>query len=172
MRDGRETPIHRYAESARRGAAGEARVLAHLHDAHGWRCEPAGMAEQWRGVDLRATLPDGSTCRVEVKCDARAQQTHRAFVETVSNDVTGRPGWAHTCEADWLLYFVPGPNDDVLYWLRPADIRRALPTWEYAADAGGWGVRRVAARNEGYRTLGLAVALAELERIAVRVESL
>src|SRR5262245_47976789 len=67
--------------------------------------EPVTMDKEWRGLDRIAQTETGPVT-LEYKCDTRAQQTGKLFFETVSNSVTGRPGWLYTCQAEWLVYFV------------------------------------------------------------------
>lgn len=112
----------------------------------------ATRAEEWEGAD-RVTLggPDGAGIRIEYKCDERAGLTGNLFIETVSNDRTGRPGWAHSCRSDFLLYLVV-PSTVLVF--RPSCIRAALD---------GWALRYPtrAADNGGYRTLGVYVPIHE-----------
>lgn len=162
--------MHTFDKSNAAGLAGESRVLAHL-ESTGWTIRRVGMDDGQRdGVDAVGTDPEGVEHRIEVKADAIAQRTHRAAIETVSNDVSGRPGWVHTSKADFILYLVEG--DDVLYWLRPAALRGRLPEWQRRAERGAGNFRTFAAPNRGYRTLGVLVPLAALEDVAVRVDSL
>jgi hypothetical protein len=155
---------HSFGVQDARGATGEARVVEYLQS-HGFAVERVTtLREQFEGIDLYATSPrTGERKRLEVKTDYRAAQTGNAAVETVSNDVTGRQGWALTTTADFVLYLVDGM--DVLYWLTPAAIRAAVPRWarEY---------RPFAAQNAGYVTTGILVPLRELEVIAHSVVSL
>ena len=157
-------PVYRFSASNVQGLAGEARVIEHL-EAHGFVVERvATLREQYEGIDCYASSPKtGERKRIEIKTDYRASVTGNAVVETVSNDQSGRAGWVHTTTADWLLYFVP--HLDVLYWLRPADLRAALPRWLVEC-------RAFAAQNVGYRTLGVLVPLHEFETLAASVVSL
>jgi hypothetical protein len=120
-----------------------------------------GMDEQRRGIDrVFVGKATGEVHTVEYKADSLAGRTGNAFVETVSVDTTGKPGWAVSSQADVLVYLVMEP--ETIYWVPMKRVRAALGRWRRM-------YREAAAQNEGYRTLGLLVPLAELERIAVKV---
>ncbi len=126
-----------------------------------YRLRPATTGEQWLGMD-RMVIADDGMVGIDYKCDERAQQIGNAFIELVSNDVSGRWGWGLTSEADWILYFVvPG---QVLAFLA-AHLRDALPAWLQQFP-----VRR--AHNGRYRTLGICVPLDEARRVAEYVAHL
>lgn len=124
---------------------------------------PASRDDQRSGIDrwfihlrLRRVLA------VEYKTDARAGQTHHAFVETVSVDTANKPGWAITSQADYLAYYVPG--DELVYIIKFARLRLALPRWTRQYPA-----RQIA--NQGYQTHGLIVPLVEFEKLSEAVLS-
>lgn len=125
---------------------------------------PVSREQQRQGIDRIFTRrKDGQELKIEYKADKRAAQTGNAFVETISVDTTGKQGWAFTCQADFLLYYVVGVGP--LYILRPGDIKKRVAQWQ----------RKYPARhipNDGYHTVGLLVPLDEFERIAVQVLSL
>ena len=98
---------------------------------------------------------------VEYKSDRTAERTGNAFVETVSVDTANKPGWAHSSQADWLMYLVPG-QCEALYIIRMADLRQRLATWQATYQQ-----RRIP--NDGYHTVGLLVPLHEFETIAYAV---
>lgn len=163
--------MHDFAESLQRGHDGEAVVSAHLRE-HGCIVSGVGMDQQRQGVDFLVRLPTGLAIRAEVKTDLRCclpspghpHGTRRVAFETVSNDGTGKLGWVYTCQADWVLYYLPG--DELLYWLRPSILRATLPEWERAARLRKPDFRPFTARNGSYSTLGVLVPQYELERIA------
>lgn len=122
----------------------------------------ATMHEQRQGIDRIFTRKDdGAVCRVEYKSDLTASKTGNAFVETVSVDMTGKPGWAYTSQADYLVYYLP--KDGTLYVITFDVLRRRLPAWKRFPS------RQIP--NRGYKTVGLLVPLAEFERIATEVIS-
>lgn len=152
--------MHDFGPSAVRGRAGVDAMFRHLVML-GWTIErEASSREQWDGIDLWARNPEGGLVTIEVKNDERAHDTGRAFVETVSNDTTGRAGWVYSCAADVILYVVPG--DGVVYWLDPAKLRSRVSDWLQRADRRDGRFGHVSAPNQGYRTRGVAVPLAEL----------
>jgi len=118
--------------------------------------------EQRAGID-RIFTRGHNRYQVEYKSDARAAQTGNAFVETIGVDTANKAGWAYTSQADWLLYYVPGP--EIVYIIRFRALRNALPRW-----VATYPTRRIP--NQGYHTHGLLVPLDEFERVAKRVDSL
>lgn len=142
------------------GAQGEARLDTWF--GHWFTIRHATDAEQHRGID-RIFTRDGHTYAVEYKTDSRASSTGNAFVETVSVDTTGKPGWAYSSEADVLCYYVP--VSEVIYIIDMRKLRHHLPQWQRQYQA-----RKIP--NDGYYTHGLLVPLDEFERIAQRVDSL
>jgi hypothetical protein len=122
---------------------------------------PATRDEQRQGIDrIYTDRCTGNTLKVEYKTDWTAGRTGNAFVETISVDTTNKPGWAYTSKADVLVYYVPG--DELIYWIRFADLRRHLVRWAQKYEA-----RKIP--NRGYHTHGLLVPLSEFERIAKQV---
>lgn len=122
---------------------------------------PATAEEQRQGIDRFFThRASGTVDAMEYKADDKAGRTGNAFVETVSVDVTGKPGWAVASQARFLVYLVVEP--EAIYLVSMRQLRAALPRWRAAYP-------EVAAQNDGYRTLGLLVPLHELDRVAVMV---
>ena len=112
--------------------------------------------QQWRGIDRIAWDRDGEH-RIDYKCDEQWHKYGNVFLETVSNAQTGRPGWAMTSEADWLLYFL---TPSTVLVCRMARIRAMLPRWRCA----GYPVR--SAKNQGYETFGLCVPVPVVSAVA------
>lgn len=104
----------------------------------------------------------GEQLYVEYKTDWRAQSTGNVFVETVSVDVEKKAGWAYTCTADLLFYYLPGPGCELIYVLDPLDLRDQLERWLRMYPSR-------AVQNSGYKTHGLLVPQAEFERLAREV---
>ena len=130
--------------------------------AESYSIRPASMDEQWKGIDRVAIDEDGMPVGIDYKCDEQARRTGRIFIETVSNDVSGRKGWAWTSEAKWIFYLVT--PDCVLAFLM-SRLRKELPGW-----LRRFGER--AAQNRGYRTLGVCVPLAVAQEAAEYVARL
>lgn len=124
---------------------------------------PVNMDTQRQGIDRIFTRKDnGRVSKVEYKTDWTASKTHNAFVETVSVDTTNKPGWAHSSQADYLIYYVPG--DDLIYIIAFTRLRSNLSRWRT------YPTKRIP--NKGYNTTGILVPLREFERIAIQVISL
>jgi hypothetical protein len=137
--------LHRFAESLTIEAQWAPTLDAWFAAAYDLR--RATDDEQWRGIDRVAMDDDGQRVTFDYKCDRRCADTGNLFIETISNVHTGRPGWALTCEATWVVYFVI--PDRVLMFLTP-HLRAQLPSWRACCPER-------AAHNEGYGTLGLCV---------------
>lgn len=140
------------------GEVGEA-FLDDFFRSRGHTIRLATREEQRQGVDRFITAPDGREMKVEYKTDHLAARTGNAFVETVSVDTAGKPGWALTTQADYVVYYVPPLFIVVLPIM---SLRWALPGWmrEYPS-------RRAA--NDGYQTHGLLVPLDVLREYAVQI---
>lgn len=122
---------------------------------------PATMEEQHQGIDRFFThRPTGAVDAMEYKADSLAGKTGNAFVETISVDTTGKPGWAIASEARYLVYLVTEP--ETIYLIAMSRLRAALPAWQAQ-------YRTASAANDGYRTHGVLVPLHELEKIAITV---
>lgn len=94
---------------------------------------------------------------VEYKTDWTAGQTNNLFVETTSVDTEGTPGWAYTCQADLLFYYIPPQHR--LYVIRPEGLRAQLDNWR-----GHYPTK--SAFNGRYTTSGLIVPLRDLIAIS------
>lgn len=125
---------------------------------------PATRQQQRTGIDrIYTRRKDGRVWKIEYKADKTAARTGNAFVETVSVDTAGKPGWAYTCQSDYILYYIVGVGP--LYILRPKDIQGKIQKWRRQYPE-----RRIP--NGSYHTVGLLVPLDEFERLAVQVISL
>ena len=153
--------VYDFDEQKAKGNAGE-QFLDRWFGAE-YDIRPATRHGQRRGIDrVFSHRQTGRRLAVEYKTDYKAAQTGNAFVETVSVDTAGKPGWAHSSKADYLVYYVPG--DGLIYVLALETLRRQLPRWvrQYSLRS---------AQNEGYATHGVLVPLAEFERYAEAVIS-
>lgn len=121
--------------------------------------------EKRLGIDRRfVERSSGRRFTIQYKADEVAGRTGNAFVETVSVDTAGSPGWVHTCKADYIFYYVPGLA--VCYIFRPDALREQLERWEKMYRTA------TAANANGYKTHGVLVPLDELERYAHAVVSM
>ena len=97
----------------------------------GAQISQVGRDDQRRGIDRVWFDPvDGRTWTVEYKADSMAGRTGNAFIETISVDTDGRPGWAYTSRATLLVYLVTEPQ--TIYVISMARLRRQLPRWSAA----------------------------------------
>lgn len=124
---------------------------------------PATAEQQRQGIDRLFTVIGTRLAKtVEYKSDTTASKTGNAFVEIVSveNEQVCKLGWAHTSQAEILLYFLP--SDGLIYVLKMDDLRRKLGRWIQK-----YKTRYVA--NIGYKSAGLIVPLREFEHMAIQV---
>lgn len=131
-----------------------------------FRIRPASREEERIGIDRHFTdRRNGRTYTIQYKADSTAASTGNAFVETVSvsTGTTGKPGWAYSCQADFIVYYVVGKGP--AYVIRPEEIRKRLSAWKRQYEA-----REVP--NNGYHTVGLLVPLDEFERIAYAISDI
>lgn len=131
------------------------------HFAPWYTIRPATKAEQRQGIDRWYTRKaNGEQFAVEYKTDHTAGRTGNAFIETLSVDVAGKPGWAYTSQARYLIYRVPDP--ETIYIIPMAQIRYRVDAWRRQYQE-----RRI--NNGAYHTVGVLVPLDEIEKIAVAV---
>lgn len=133
------------------GQAVEARLMTHFRQFGEVR--RADWSEQHRGIDFFC-----GTLSFEVKADSKTPDTGNVFVETVSVDTAGKPGWAYTSEADVLLYAVPAWQQTLA--IEVARLRQHLPAWQGQYRSG-------TCRNARYRSVGLLIPYDSLRRIAL-----
>lgn len=122
--------------------------------------------EQRRGIDrVFVNRQNGQETTVEYKTDITAGRTGNAFVETVSVDTIGKPGWAYTCQARILIYHIPDP--ETIYVLPMARIRQNVDAWRSKYPERR--IPNLSAQGNPYNTVGVLVPLDEFERIALTV---
>lgn len=146
--------VHLFAESL----AIEARWAPALDRWLGqyYRVVRSSLDDDRAGVDRWLTRPDGSVVGVDYKIDVRSAETGRYFVELISNDERGSPGWAvKPSRATFILFFTP-PRDVVVVDLDR--LRAAVEIWKDQ-------YRRRAAANKTYQTIGICVPRAEVEAV-------
>ncbi len=141
-----------------RGEAGE--DLVHNFMGTWYNISYVTGGEQRKGVDALYTNKEtGEQFTVEVKTDEVAGTTGNAFIEVISVDYPTKPGWAWTCKADKLLYWLPRQRR--LLILAPISIQAHIRDW-----ARQYGIKAVP--NDGYQTYGVAVPLSSVEAVADR----
>jgi len=128
-----------------------------------YQIEPVCRELQLLGIDRKFTAKDsGVVWMVEYKTDETAGRTGNAFIETVSVDTADKKGWAYTCAAHMLIYYIP-PTDEI----RVLSVER-LKT-ELLGSLGKYVTRTIPnVRNgQAYNTIGACVPLAALEPITI-----
>lgn len=128
---------------------------------HEFNIFPSTRQQDREGIDRIFFKKDtGKRYTIQYKADQKAAKTGNAFVETVSIDNQNKPGWAISCQADFLVYYIVdiGPA----YILKPSDIRKNLPLWKATYPSKS-------SPNKEYFTIGLLVPLKEFERISVAI---
>lgn len=158
---GEQMSVYSFFERLGFGQQGESFLDKHF--SKWYDIKPATRAQQRKGID-RIFTANGRSYKVEYKCDATAARTGNAFVETVSVDSAGKPGWALTCSADFIIYYIVGIGP--AYVIKPGEIKKRVKRWE-----GQYQSRKVPNNKGGkkYNTIGVLVPLSEFEAIAYQV---
>jgi hypothetical protein len=92
---------------------------------------------------------------VEYKTDYKSAKTGNAYIETVAykSPSSMKLGWAATCTADYILYFVYPKK---VYILSPQAIKNSLDDWSSK-------YRLHTVRNTGFYGQGIILPLTELD---------
>ncbi len=126
-----------------------------------FQIKEAARNDERRGIDRFFTeYETGKKFAIQYKADKTASRTGNAFIETISVDRANIQGWAYTCQADYIFYYID--DSGPIYVIRPRDLRKKLSRWN----------RKYQTRsipNKDYNTVGLLVPLDELERVAVSI---
>lgn len=149
------TAVHEFQSSLANGENAEAILDAFFYPKY--HIKPAIPHHQRLGIDRHFTRrSDGKQFAVEYKTDVAAQHSNRAFIEVVSNDETGKSGWAYTTRADIVVLFVP--HQEQVYVIQPRVLRETVrDVWMRQFPI------KVAA-NEGYNSIGVCVPLPVLAK--------
>lgn len=145
-------PVRTFAQQVHTGAAAEAKLDRWAEQRFGEPPEQVDMAMQKAGIDRTVA---GIT--LEYKADSQGHRTGNVFLETISVDRTGKPGWVWTTEADWVVYWLPASGDGWL--LAPAALRDRI--WDWSRR-----FRVKVSSNPTYHSYGLLVPVGELEQVA------
>lgn len=152
--------VHEFAESYDKGKAGE--LVLDQHFGQWWDIAPVTLDEEKaRGIDRRFTKRGnpgrGTRLTVEYKTDFEVRRYKNLFLETVSVDTTGEPGWLLKSEAQALVYLMvnvsdsPGCSDFLYLDLKSLKHRALQDDWQQ------FPIRN--SQNDGYQTKGIAVPL-------------
>lgn len=96
---------------------------------------------------------DGIAYLVEYKSGAQTFYTGNVFLETISVDSEGIPGWVYTCRADYIFYAAL-LNHEILIF-EPDDLRAKIDMLKTMFRE----VRTSKGQNDGYDTHGVIVPL-------------
>lgn len=115
------------------------------------------------GIDRVLVLADGRRISLQYKADFQAAKHMNAFIEVVSVDTVGTPGWVFTCQASHLVYWVPPLDHDRLYNCVIVKLSKLRP------HVGSWmGQYQIKpAWNRMYRTWGICVPWALFEDLGM-----
>ena len=115
---------HKWDEKLEEGLHYET-VVREAFEKRGWEFVPSGYFGRLMHLDGHV-LKGGTVLSVEIKADSRAVETGNAWVETISkkNQAGTTRGWAHTCGAQILSYYVP--QSATLYNFNMGDIKRNI----------------------------------------------
>lgn len=139
--------MYRFKTQKRKGAEIEQELDAYFGQSYDLR--RATPEQQRQGID-RVFVHDGSQVTVEYKADWTAHTSNNAFIEVQVGD---KPGWALTCQAQAILYYVPQRKTG--YWLLPPELRAQL--------RGPWrNFPRKTVHNCNFVAVGILVPLAML----------
>lgn len=147
--------MHSFAEKLAQGQEIE-RQLDDIF-AQRYMVREATRQQQRQGIDRLMADADGNQFAMEYKADWRAADTGNAFIETISVDTVGKPGWARTSKADWLVYAIPPLG--IAYGIPMSAVRAMVPAW-----AARYPIRP--ALNSAYSTHGICVPVSELVRLS------
>lgn len=150
--------MHDFDDSYRRGKEGEKDIDAAV--AHLFVVEPVTLSEEKRfGVDRIWRLKQNHEIRmsVEYKTDDKAAKSRNAFIETISVDTNGSPGWAMKSVAQIFAYYVP-PKHTIYLW-HMSMIKVRLLEWVAHYPLAS-------SPNRGYLTWGRLVPLKRVYEVA------
>ena len=150
-----------YAAQKAKGDKGEALLDQHFRK-QGYAVIFASQEQQRNEKFDRILIRNHIKKYFEYKTDYRAHETGNFFFETYSNLERRIPGWAHTTQANILIYLIEAWRK--YYWIPVVDFRKAM---------GGWNkfpYKEIP--NQGYTTAGHVVPLLKLEEIATTIGQL
>jgi hypothetical protein len=125
----------------------------------GWRIERTTAHEE-RTLHLgdRRFHRDGACYLVEYKSGLQTAQTGNVFLETISVDTAGIPGWVYTCQADYLLY--AAILNHIILVFEPSRLRTEIENLKHMFRE----VQTGRGQNRGYNTHGVIVPLSYAEQ--------
>jgi hypothetical protein len=158
--------MYKFREQFKQGRAAERYLDSLFIDE--FHIKEATREQERRGIDRIFTRrSSGEKFTIQYKADRTAAKTGNAFIETVSVDTKGIKGWAYTCQADYIFYYVVGMGP--VYIVKPEAIKENLNRWKQLHPS-----RQIPNYGRGggkYNTHGLLVPLDELEKVAIQIVS-
>lgn len=154
-----------FKECLERGVQGERILDRYFRKNYDYDIRPATKQEQKQGIDRIFTHKNKQyQLRIEYKTDDRAHETGNACLEMAKNLKPYLPGWAETCSADYLIYYVPGRSKAFI--IQPEALKLYLPAWLIAHP-----LRIVKSQGiyQNYQTQCLLVPLRQIEAISAKV---
>jgi hypothetical protein len=127
----------------------------------GWQVEPTTPHEErvlCLGDRKFTKPPQAHPVYIEYKSGLQTAATGNIFLETISVDTAGKPGWVLTCQANTIVY--AALYNHVILLLKPRVLRAKLPELRTQFRE----VPTSHNQNDGYRTHGLIVPLAFAEK--------
>lgn len=149
--------MHKFDDKLEEGIQAEA-IVGCAWQERGWEWVPSGYWGRLLHADAHA-LKGGTVISVEVKADARAVETGNAWVEIVSKENQGAHvrGWAYTCGAQVLAYYIPQRAEVLLF--HTVAIKLAVHEWLETFPVK-------TAHNPGYVGRGIIVPLDTFSALA------
>lgn len=150
--------MYDFGNQLREGHKGEKVIRQYLSKE--WIVKPVTMADQKRGIDFSLINKKNPSIKfaIEIKTDHRAFRTGNAFVETWSAYPT-KKGWAYTCQADYLFYFLP--EGLLVYVFAVEKLKVMVEHWRFYSE------RKI--KNKTWETRGVLVPLHEFEQHATQI---
>ncbi len=148
----------------KRGKQVEA-FLDEFFEYRGWRIEKATYhQERILCLGDRRFIKPGYDLWIEYKSGLQTAATGNVFLETISVDTLGKPGWVYTCQAD-AIFYAALLNGKILIF-KPQKLRDVIEVLKVQ-------FREVPTKNnqnEGYNTHGVIVPLTYAEtRLAEKI---
>lgn len=145
-------PVRTFHDQLRKGQQQELALDQWAEQRFGTAPVPVDMDRQREGIDRIV-----GEHTLEYKADSQGHRTGNAFIETISVDRTGKPGWLWTTQATWVIYWLSG--DGRGWVLDPVRLRDNA--WDWTRQC-----RVKVSSNPTYHSYGLLVPHAELDRVA------
>lgn len=113
--------------------------------------------------DRKLTKTGKKQTNLEYKSGIQTHYTGNVFLETISVDSAGKPGWVYTCKADYIVYACL--LDGCILVFRPDDLRDSMDelTRRYPCRATSKN------QNKGYNTHGLLIPLKDAKSLAYKI---